>query len=448
MTFAAPSNTLGISAKSIHAHAKANKGAVSKKLRFDLQRVAQSLLFAPGKDAADQKRVCWCHRSIMADSVGVYRTIDGKASRYANVSTCGSVWHCPVCAAKVAESRREELQRGMVAHVRNGGAAYLLSLTFPHEADHDLGDMLTKFDKARAAFKNCRTYKRILGTKRDKATGEIIEQGSAGVIGAVSSLECTVSLENGWHPHVHMLVFAKREGLREVMFDGTIRKADNGDLLSMDIDELKKEWVRLLLKNGLGDQSKLDYMLQHALNVRGGEYAAEYIAKFGHDEKWGTSRELTSQHAKVGAAGKRGEMMHFTPFQLLAWAENGDGWAMNRFREYADAFEGKRMLTWSPRLKRDLGLNDIDLTDEEIAAAELPEEVRAGSLNHDQFAVLLTRNALGDFLRYVQESCTDPATSQADIDAYILAMESRPATHGRLHRLRRVYGSGFATVGD
>lgn len=421
-----------------------SKGKASRSDRYRLQRVAQSLLYKPGKDQSEQKRVCWCHRSMLGDVVPVYRAVDGSRARFSNLTTCGSVWDCPVCAVKVAEARREELQAAMVSHCRAKGSAYLVTLTFPHESDHEINDLLARFDKARTYFKNCRAFKKILGNKRDKATGNLVSQGSAEVLGIVSSLEVTVSLENGWHPHLHMLVFAKREGLHEVRFDGTLRQAENGDLESPEIDTLKKEWTRLLLKNGLGDASKTTDMLKHGLNVRGGEHAAEYIAKMGRDERWGQSRELTTQHAKIGSAGGPDAQMHFTPFQLLAWADNGDGWAMARFREYSDAFQGKRMITWSPRLKRDLALKEEDRTDEEIAAADLPEDTRAGELTEEQFTVILTRNAMGDFLRYVAESCCNAESSQEDIDGYIDALRSLPATHGKLHRLRQAFGGGFA----
>lgn len=439
MAGAALHASLGISAKSIHAGRKPKAGGdftaklTAKAERFQLQRIAQSLCFDSAKPAEEQFRVCWCHRTITSATgdVGVYRAEDGSGARMAGLSTCGSVWHCPVCAAKIAESRREELQAGMVAHCRSGGAAYLVTLTFPHEADHELAFILERFDKARQAFKNGRTYKRILG-----------KEGSAGVAGVVSSLECTVSLENGWHPHLHMLVFAQRQGLGEVRFDGTLRQADNGDLESDLIDNLKGEWVRLLLKHGLGDRSKLADMAAHALNVRGGEFAAEYIAKFGRDERWGQSRELTSQHAKLGAAGKKGDITHFTPFQLLGWAGNGDGWAANRFREYAREFEGKRMITWSPGLKKALLGLEVEKTDEDLAADPLPDEKRIGEVSEDQLKVLISRNRMGDFLRYVAQS----AYGQADIDEYINAIRGIPADWGGQRRIRRTFGGGFNVV--
>ena len=435
----APHIILGISAKSADIRTAQGiqtdfSGRLAAKVeRFALTRMAQRLLFDKNLEAKDQMRVCWCHRIIVDASgdVGVYRVTDGSNARFSGVSTCGSVWHCPVCAAKITESRREELNRAMVAHVKGHGDAYLLTLTFPHEADHPLGELIPKFDKAIRKFKSCYQYKNILGNK----------DGTAGRIGSVRSLEVTVSLEHGWHPHTHDLVFTKSNGLGELMFDDSIRMDDAGNLDSTPIQELKKAWVTILLKVGLGDPVKITWMMEHALNVRGGKHAAEYIAKFGRDERWGASSELTRPHAKIGAIGRDGDMIHFTPFQLLLWAADGDGWSCHRFREYAASFHGKRMLTWSPGLKKRLLGSDDEASDEEIAAAPLAEEVRAGDLTDSQFGILLSRNKVGEFLSYTARCCIDPETAQADIDDYIASLEAQPMTHSPARQKRRLFGN-------
>jgi hypothetical protein len=429
---------LGISAKSADIRTGQGMPAdfsarlAAKVGRFALLRMSQSLVYDRTASPAQQMRVCWCHRTIVSPDgdVGVFRVKDGSNARFSGVATCGSVWHCPVCAAKITEARREELSRAMVAHVRNNGGAYLLTLTFPHESDHPLPELMSKFAKAMDRFKSCSPFKKIMG-----------KDGNAGRIGSVRSLEVTVSGTNGWHPHTHDLVFCDRNGLEELMFTDDVRVDDDGNLDSASIRELKQAWVKSLFKAGLGDQSKLTWMMQHALNVRGGEYAAEYIAKFGRDERWGASSELTRPHSKIGAVERDGEVIHFTPFQLLLWAAEGDGWAAHRFREYADAFLGKRMLSWSPMLKKRLLGTDEEASDEALAAAPLVEEVFVGPLTDDQYAVLLSRNQLGEFLRYVSTCCSDPATAKADIDEYVEAVKaSIPASHSAVRRKRRVFG--------
>ena len=41
------------------------------------------------------------------------------------LQTCGSVWVCPVCGAKVVERRRGEIQQAMAMHRACGGEVHL-----------------------------------------------------------------------------------------------------------------------------------------------------------------------------------------------------------------------------------------------------------------------------------------------------------------------------------
>lgn len=415
---AAPSVSLGTYTKSIHAPRKAkrqndpeyaDRKSKQQAGRYALMRTAQGLLWKKGAEWRDQNRTCWCSRSMKRDTgtVSVYRNDDGSGTSLTGLNRCGNIWTCPVCAAKVAESRRAELSAALIAHLSNGGAAYLVTLTFPHEADHPIAELLERFTNARQRLQNSRTWKRVME--------------EAGRLGSVASLEVTISQENGWHPHLHLLVFAKEQAFAE-----GDPKNDQGDLISPAIIELKHAWVNILLKTGLGDQKKLHHMLDHALNVRGGNQAAEYIAKYGRDERWGQSSEMTRHYAKQGGAGQRDGLDHFTPFQLLAWAGNGDEWSTRKFIEYSEAIEGKRAVTWSPGLKKSLGVNS-DLTDEEIAALDdvMPEQIHVGELEQEQYQALFRHNRLPDFIRYVAQS----ATCQADLDDYVNAIQLTPATH-------------------
>lgn len=383
--------------------------AAGQAFRYRLLRTAQSVLAVSGKLWKEQHRTCWCSRSLRYGDFGetgggrvdVYRNEARDGASLAGLNRCGNLHTCPVCASKVGELRRKQLNAAMVKHIGNGGAAYLLTFTFPHEADESLESLQAKFDKARQRFQNSRIWKDFKKAKR--------------VIGVVNSLEYTVSQENGWHPHVHMLVFCDKQAFGEGAPVNTF-----GDLESFMIEDLAKLWCNTLFKVGLGDNTKLDAMLKHALNVRGGEKAAEYIAKFGRDEKWGASSELAKSHAKIGTAGEKWGVLHFTPFQLLVWAEQGDGWAVHRFREYAAVTEGKRALVWSPGLKKALGVEDVN--EEEWAASDdtpQPDQIMVGFLTAEQFAVIMSRKHLPQFLEYVATCCDE----QIHLNEYIDMLE-------------------------
>lgn len=444
---AASPNILGISAKSIRPPRTTRKvkdlaRAIDAKCsRFTLQRTAQSLLYDAGLSASRQKRVCWCCRTVKTrgETLGVYRVKSGESARLSGLNTCGSVWHCPVCAAKITEERRKELDRALTAWVKiGGGKVQLLTLTFPHQLYEldpatgenrpvGLADQMVKFAKALQTFKNSKVYQRILG--------------DAGRAGSIRSLEATWGA-NGWHPHTHDLVFLK------------------DDLTDSQVYELSTKWINALLNWGLAGLSDVSNMRMLpgkgrgciALTLQDGKYAADYIAKFGHDSAWGAASEITKPHSKIGKIGEFGGEDHFTPFQILAWAENGDDKAAALFREFAEVFEGKRMLSWSRGLRDKLQKLDsalvAELSNEEIAARDepMPEETRIGNITTDQYAILLARNGVGQFIHYVATCCFDPETGQADIDEYIGHIAKTKKTHSSNYLKRHFIGYGWLVL--
>lgn len=394
--------------------------------RYTLLRTAQGILAKAGHDWKEQHRTCWCSRSLKrgSETVDVYRNEARDGATFSGLNRCGNLHTCPVCAAKVAELRRKQLSAAMVHHVGNGGFAYLLTFTFPHEADEPLADLLKRFDKARQRFQNSKAWKSFKLTSK--------------VVGVVNSLEFTVSMENGWHPHVHMLAFTERKQA----FGEGMPVNDQGDLDSVLIQELKTLWVNTLRKCNLGDESKKTDMLNHALNVRGGEKAAEYIAKFGRDEKWGASSELARSHAKIGAAGEKWGVLHFTPFQLLVWAGEGDKWSVHRFREFSDAVEGKRALVWSPKLKEKLQVEDVDEEAWTQQDEPGPEQVFVGQITSEQFALLLSRKHVPQFLEYAATCAND----QADLDDYLASIKTLDKIASGAVLVRRFMGGGMSRV--
>jgi hypothetical protein len=138
------------------------------------------------------------------------------------------------------------------------------------------------------------------------------------------------------------------------------------------------------------------------------------------------------------AAKKGGASKGAHPFQLLEWAEGGDGKAVEQFREYVEAFNGKRMLSWSKGLKK-LLLDVEDDSDEEAAERELPDETKIGRIDAEALSILHKRRLLPNFIGYVAQYCSDLETAQDEIDAYIayartIPPNSRGEVKMRLHR--------------
>lgn len=350
--------------------AQAAGTAEAGRRRYTLRRTAQGLLFDRERQGAEgQHRTCFCGRGVREGQgfVNVYRTATGKA-RYAGLWACGDVWACPHCAAKIAGERRKELEKALVSAHLHGLQGYLLTLTFPHDLGMSLDDLLGPFMKALAGLKNSRTWKGM--SERH------------GRLGQIKAMEVKHG-GNGWHPHVHELLIARPGVLEDVRL----------------IDALKSEWVKQLLKHGLGDGAQRSDMLAHALDLRGGDDAAAYIAKYGHDERWGISSEMTEGMKKIGQDAQG----HHTPFELLDMASRGNGLAAALFREYAAAMKGKRAMTWTRGLRKALLDCEDEATDEALAALDepAPEEQYVVSLTVDLFQELLTRRLEADYLYHV-----------------------------------------------
>ena len=452
----AKKRSLGINAKSINAnHLKTvqNNTLEVRQMRYSLQRTAQSILFDESENK--QHRVCGCHRNVASGGVTVYRAVDGSDSRFGNLITCGSVWSCPVCNAKITEGRREDMQKAVSAWCLDGGSCLLNTLTFPHELDMPLHELLEKFEKALVFYKNSRTYKSVFGTsvaaisQRTKwiAKGKLksgtpdhpvfyeplkdTREGDYPRLGTVRSLEVTNGV-NGWHPHVHEVLFMDSDHLNA----GTTKNKNEyaEEILTKAIatrELLTKLWVDSLLKAGLGSQDKINDMLLRAWDIRGGDYVAEYINKFGREpikiRGWTIASEATKANSKVnsnGAIGKKvGNNYHFTPFQLLGFATDGDEKSAALFKEFSQAFEGKRMNYWTNGLKDWFSINDVD---DELMASEQAQKVDEEivfRLDIFQWKKIVATNSRNELLSVAAKYGAE------GIEEFLIRLESRKNTH-------------------
>ena len=415
---------LGINANTLNATGKKKPNYNTlevRQMRYTLQRTAQSILF--DINAHKQHRVCGCHRNVASEGVPVYRAIDGSDARLGNLITCGSVWSCPVCNAKITESRRADMQKAVTAWLLDGGSCMLNTLTFPHELDMPLPELLEKFANALQLYKNSRTYKRVFGTAIASITQRIklnkplknIKEGEFQRLGSVRSLEVTHGI-NGWHPHVHEVHF---------MSDDALLSAQAAK------DELTGLWVQCLIDSGLGDSSKLNDMLLRAWDLRGGDYVSDYINKFGREpisiNGWTIASEATKANSKItkgGAVGKKiGDNWHFTPFQLLGFATDEDEKSAALFKEFSAAFEGKRMNYWTNGLKDWFKIDEVD---DELLAAEQAQKIDEEiifRLDIHQWQKIVATNSRNELLSVAAKYGAE------GIERFLIELQTKKNTH-------------------
>jgi len=286
--------------------------------RFALQSAAVAA--CPG-----EKRLADCLRKNYASTVDVKYSPTRSSAWYVGLVTCGSVWMCPVCAAKVSERRRVELGTAIKAWRKVGGSCWLVTLTFSHQVHDSLKDLNQRLKGAMRRFQGG------AAAKADKSAFE--------VVGQVRALEVTHGA-NGWHPHVHQLVFLRGEDTSERR--ESLRK------------RLFARWERACRLAGLGLPSE-----KHGVSVDGHEKAGQYITK------WGLESELT-KHVSKKARTKSGR----TPMGILSdFLDLGDMADADLFAQYARVMKGSSQLVWSRGLRDFLDLAP-EKTDEEIAEAD------------------------------------------------------------------------------
>ena len=355
--------------------------AASVQRRYSLQTGAKHLL-------GTNKRLCGCHAWLAREDQGgvkmiAYPTL-GRA-RFGNLQTCASVWMCPVCSAKICERRREwEVAPALKRAKQLGWFVLMVTFTVRHDCHDQLSALM---EGLKAARKASRSGRRAANLAR-----------KYGIEGSIRVLEITHGA-NGWHPHIHELLFLSAPYYRQ-------------DLLS----DLAYQWKTGVALAGLKGVN------HHGVKVSDAHAKIEdYVTKIGRDPAWGLAEELTKQPVKSGRMNPETGEKGRSAFQLLAsYTYDGDIHAGGLFVEYTNVLHGERQLYWSPGLKAKLGV--AEMTDAQIEQMEEQEKlaVDMGELHPAEFKLLLTDDlraecldvmkaadavALEDFLAPYRSTC-------------------------------------------
>lgn len=279
-------------------------------------------------------RVRKCGRVPLGD---VAIADNGGVAHYAGLTTCGSVWACPVCSAKIRNTRSADISAAAARWDLAGGSVYMVTFTAPHDLGMRLGMLLPVIaDSFRAvigggAWLKLRRRVRIAGTIR--------------------SVEITHGV-NGWHPHLHVLVFVHGD-------------PGAAGLAAMTL-HFRAKWKRAVVAAGCRAPDEV-----HGVKVDRCLSAAEagaYIAKT-QDGGRSPGNELARGDLKSGRNG------HRTPFEILEdFRWSGDADDLGLWRAYERATKGRQAITWSKGLRALLGAPP-DRKDEEIAAERVGGDV-------------------------------------------------------------------------
>jgi hypothetical protein len=276
------------------------------------------------------KRIRSCGKAPLGSAIAI-RKRDGVA-HFAGLETCGSVHACPVCMAKILTRRAGEVSAAADNWYRAGNSVVMLNLTMAHDDAMRLGKLLKVVAKA---------WRNVQGTRRWRALRDCYELEHL-----IKSLEHTHG-DNGWHPHLHVLVF----------FRGELTAAALAEVGAY----IKAKWSAELVKAGYRPCDPV-----HGVTLVPCYSAAEagaYIAKTTD------GRAVGNEMARADL--KRGRGNHRTPNEILEnFRLTGDKRDLMLWREYERATKGHQRISWSNGARAEL-LPGPEESDEEIASEEV-----------------------------------------------------------------------------
>ena len=355
----------------------------NKELKFALLDYARLLLqnhdVRSSKSGKEHRtRFCLATRIDASIDVGITLNSNPDESRagFTNLQTCRSICSCPVCAERMMLEHAETVKKALIWSENEGLIPILVSLTASHHAGMNLVDFKAQFKDAWRMFSNHRTwrdYKTKFGIEHWIAAREVTREAI---------------YDNGWHYHMHMLVFVKKSSI-----------FDAGTPENMQ-DKFTDFWLQCLEAKGLTGSR------EHACDVRSGaNVGAEYLTKLGVNEtlKGKLEYELTG-----GANNGK------TIWIVLQSAMFGDIRSNYLYIEYVNAMQGENWITTSH------GLQDL------IAGIELPESGETESdklmlwmnISPESWRVIVANRAISGVLR-IAATYRDESTVLEYIEALI-----------------------------
>ena len=279
-------------------------------------------------DLSDLPRVRSCGRvSVIEGGIVQLRGKAGNECRagYGGLATCGSVWACPVCSAKIAMTRIAEMQKAIAWNDARGGVTALATFTLSHHSGQTLTAVWDGLSTAWRKMTNKRAWRKL--------------RKGIGNDHYIRVVEVTYGV-NGWHVHVHVVLF----------FD---HQVESWEVKNLEVD-LYVEWHKALSALGLKASREHGVDIRRCSTGLTLEKLGEYLNKMAFEAMGG--------RFKKGRAGGRNPHEILSDVLATGLADDMDLWW-----DWERGSKGRQQVVWSNGFKDAVGIDDV--TDEEIAAA-------------------------------------------------------------------------------
>lgn len=235
-----------------------------------------------------------------------------------------------MCSAVIRNERARVIQDAVDAHQARGGDVVMLTVTLRHKLADPLVQVLDHLMTAWRSLMSHRAWKRL--------------KKALGLVGTCRALEVTWSPVNGWHPHLHILIFIDPV---DDAVDGCL-----DEFLPWLEERVYDIWAEELARLGARTITRLAGV-RATWAVNGGTYVAKIQE---HDRASRAGLEMARGDMKRGRAGS------MVPFEFLDYGDH----YLEQWYEYVDALHGRHVIQWSRGF---LGTLDLaDRSDAEIIA--------------------------------------------------------------------------------
>lgn len=318
---------------------------------------------------SDLERVRKCGRVPNgAVGAGVGLRIGPTGAGLAGLCTCGSVWSCPVCAAKIMMRRAIDIGTLLAAWHAQGGVLAFATFTMRHRKGQPLVRLWDGLQRA---------WGRVTSGRRWLA-----DQTAYGIEGWVRVVEVTHG-RNGWHVHVHAVFLLAGKAT-----DVTVARMHSA---------MFDRWSAGLVAAGFAAPLRV---AQDARLVRDGHVAelAAYFAKAvdlpgseggpvsgvrdarvratgpRHGSTPDAGRALGLELTQTFTKDRRSALGTLPPWRLLDLVlEDGDAGALDLWHEWERGSKGRRQISYSVGIRDRLGVGAVK-SDDDVAAEVVGDE--------------------------------------------------------------------------
>lgn len=357
-------------------------------------------------------RLKGCHRWLAKGAGGAsLRWVEHGHAIWGNVQTSSSVWASPLSAASISKTRSKQVAKALETWFEQDEqhSVEFLTLTLAHNRGQSLKEI---WDTLMYAWRGVTGTASWRGGARYEG-----DKNRFGIVHWLRTVETTHG-KNGWHVHIHCLLF----------LDKTLTQ-DQRETME---GRFYERWKRAAKRKGFKAPTReRGVKIEQALREKSASELGSYMVKGALSSIADTlSREMMSGQVAKQARSEDNR----TPFQILdSIRRSGDFSSKNPdvqiWREWERSSLGRRQMAWSKAAKQVLGV--LELEDDE--AEELSEKTTLGyEVAQVDFDEWNRQQRNGQKLR-------DDLVKRAEIAEYIAIAK----TPGEAHRLTREILSAY-----